>query len=96
MHSPIGQQAIKDYPLAIDCARHAQLFFNNTDLNLKNARPGSFSLMPTLAMQQTLKRDYQAMAGMIFGDIPSFTEVLEAINTLEIHINTALSMGKID
>ena len=87
MQSKEGQQAITDRALATDCARHAQLFFNSSDLNLKLARPGSFSLMPTLPMQKILKRDYQAMAGMIFGEIPEFTEVLEVIQQLETEIN---------
>ena len=82
-----GQEGKKDFILALDCARHAQMFFNSADLDLKSARPGSFALGPTLEMQQSLKRDYQAMAGMIFGEIPDFAEVIEVIGQLEQSIN---------
>ncbi len=88
MQSTVGKQARQNHDLAIDCARHAQLFFNSSDLNLKNARPGSFTLSPTLPMCQMLKRDYQAMAGMIFGDVPKFTDILEVIMELEQQVNS--------
>lgn len=86
-HSPVGQQAAADHGLALDCARHALMFFNSTDLDLLHARPGSFAITPTPAMVDALKRDYQAMTGMIFGEVPEFAEVLEAIRQLEQTIN---------
>lgn len=87
MQSTIGQEAHKDHALAVDCARHALLFFNSSDLNLKLALPGTFSLVPTPAMQQILKRDYHAMASMIFGDVPAFEDVIDAVTSLEQAIN---------
>jgi hypothetical protein len=88
MQSTVGQQAISNHDLAIDCARHAQLFFNSSNLNLKAARPGSFTLSPTPPMRHTLERDYRAMTSMIFGDVPNFTDILEVIIKLEHEINT--------
>jgi hypothetical protein len=85
--SSIGQQATTNQILAHDCARHAQIFFNSNDLDLKHARPGFFTLVPTPSMQKILKRDYQAMSGMIFGEIPDFSEVIEVIQQLETAIN---------
>ena len=38
-------------------------------------------------MRQLLNRDYQAMASMIFGDVPKFSAVLETIEALEKKIN---------
>ena len=87
IHSPIGQRAKDDFSLGLDCARHARMFFNSADLDLIRAKPGSFSIMPSSTMEQALKNDYQAMAGMIFGEIPAFTEVLEVIKQLETTLN---------
>ena len=87
MQSIVGKQAQSNRDLAIDCARHAQLFFNSSDLNLKNARAGSFMLSPTPPMCQMLTRDYQAMTSMIFGDVPKFPDILEVIMKLEKEIN---------
>ncbi len=86
--SNIGQAAKADYALALDCAHHARLFFNSTDLDLKSAHPGSFRLVPTLEMNNVLRRDYQAMAGMIFGDIPNFSTVIDTVQQLEAEINS--------
>lgn len=85
--SPVGQQAATDHAMALDCARHALMFFNSADLGLLHARPGSFAIAPTPEMADVLKRDYQAMAGMIFGEVPDFAEVLEATRQLEQAIN---------
>jgi hypothetical protein len=87
MHSPVMEKAIKNNHLAIDCAHHAQLFFNSPDLDLKQAIPGSLTITPTINMAEILKRDYQAMSGMIFGEIPKFSDVLESISNLERKLN---------
>lgn len=89
LHSPVGQKAIGDHALAHDCAHHAQIFFNSQDLDLKNAIPGSLTLTPTNEMIEVLKRDYQSMAGMIFGEVPEFSDVLQSISNLEHKINQA-------
>lgn len=91
--SPIYQSAINDHALALDCARHAQLFFNSNDLDLRNAVPGTLSLVPIKEMFEILKNDYNSMSGMIFGEIPTFTDILEAISDLEntLNITTTLS-----
>ena len=88
--SPVGQRAAKDRALALDCARHALLFFNSTDLDLIHAKPGTFSITPTSEMEDALKRDYQAMSGMIFGEVPDFVDVLEATRQLEQVINQVI------
>ena len=85
--SPVGQQAATDRALALDCVRHALMFFNSTDLDLLHAQPGSFAITPAPEMADALRRDYQAMTGMIFGDVPDFAEILEAIRQLEHVIN---------
>ncbi len=70
-----------------NCAYHAQLFFNSNDLDLKNAVPGTLSLTPTKEMISELKNDYHAMSGMIFGAIPKFSDVIQAISDLERNLN---------
>jgi len=87
IRSPVGQQAASDHALALDCARHALMFFNSADLDLAHARPGSFAITPTPEMVDALKRDYQAMAGMIFGEQPDFAEVIKTTRQLELAIN---------
>lgn len=85
--SPMGQQAATDHALALDSAHHALMFFNSADLDLLHARPGSFAITPTPEMADALRHDYLAMAGMIFGEVPEFADVLEATQQLEYKIN---------
>lgn len=73
--------------LAQDCATHARLFFGSPDLGLEQAARGSFTLVPPPAMRDALQRDYAAMAGMIFGPIPEFADVLARISEIEAKIN---------
>lgn len=57
-------KAVGDRELAADCAAHARMFFNS-----------SFSLSPTDAMAEELRRDNSRMAGMIIvGDAARFEE----------------------
>lgn len=95
IHSPILEKALKDLSLAQDCAQHAQICFNSGDLDLKNAVPGSLVLTPSQKMIDVLNRDYKAMSGMIFGEIPEFSDVLHAISNLEHEINQgSLCIGR--
>lgn len=86
-HSSVGDIARKDRVLAIDCARHAQLFFSSKYFDLKTARPGTFKIMPTAEMIEILKRDYHAMLGMVFGKAPDFIDIIDTVYDLEKGIN---------
>ncbi len=78
-----------DYALAVDCATHARLFFGSPDLGLDTAAAGTYTLTPDAAMHEALVRDYAAMSGMIFGDIPSLDTVLASVAALQEAINAA-------
>ena len=67
--------------------RHARMFFNRVDFDLASAIPGTYTLTPHEAMLDTLRDDYEAMSGMIFGPIPTLDKVLASITDLERHLN---------
>jgi hypothetical protein len=85
--SEIGRKAMEDAEMAEHCVRHARMFFNRPDLDLAAAVPGSFALIPHDGMLADLRRDYEAMSGMVFGPIPSVDVVIGAIAGLEQRIN---------
>lgn len=87
LQSQAGQEAIDDRELAEDCVRHAQMFFNRPDFDLSEALPGTFTLSPHKGMVDDLEADYEAMSGMIFGDVPPVLDVLSSIATLEDRLN---------
>ena len=63
------------------------MFFGSPDLDLPSAAPGTFALTPTDAMRAALERDYEAMAGMIMGEVPPFSAVVRGIAELEHQVN---------
>lgn len=85
---PIGKRATADPALGADCVRHASMFFNSPDLDLATATPGTFSLSPSDAMIADLARDYRAMTGMIFGNVPTFDQVIASVARLEHLVNS--------
>lgn len=87
LRSPLGDTAQADRVLAVDCARHARLFFNSPDFDLVHAVPGTLTLAPSSAMLEPLERDYDAMAGMIMGAVPPFADVMDAVSALELRLN---------
>lgn len=89
MQAPLAAAWQTDHTLAIDCARHARLFFGSADLGLDTAQPGTFTLTPNAAMREALKSDYSAMIGMIFGDVPPLDAVLDSAQRFEQLVNSA-------
>ena len=84
-----------DRALAIDCAQHARLFFGSADLGLDTAIPGTFTLTPSVAMREALAKDYAAMSGMIFGEIPNLDTVLASVDRLEQIVNGATTAASL-
>ncbi|WP_315837426.1 hypothetical protein [Bradyrhizobium prioriisuperbiae] len=64
---------------------HAQK--NHDAVRLDQATPGTFGIVPADGMLEPLKADYQKMAGMIFGDVPSFEDIIGKIKTAEATLN---------
>ena len=82
--------AMGDVEMADDCVRHARMFFNRPDFDLASAVPGSFALTPHDRMLTDLRRDYEAMSGMVFGPIPTVDAVVAAIADLERRLNVEI------
>lgn len=87
MRHGTAKAALANAALGRDCVEHARMFFNSPALGLNFATPGSFTLSPTNPMIEPLSRDYDAMAGMIFGETPAFGEVMESVAALESELN---------
>jgi len=87
MGASVGENACTDHPLIEDCVRHARMFFHRTKTGLDAAQRGSFRLRPTEPMLDPLRRDYEAMSVMIFGEVPSFERVLESVAHAEDQLN---------
>ena len=62
-------------------------FYPSSAAKYDTARIGSLRLVPPSYVLKDLERDYANMREMIYGDIPSFDEVLECVERLEKEIN---------
>jgi len=89
LRSDTARRAVTNLDLAIDCARHARMFFDSRDLDLIHAMPGTFALVPSRSMREALRRDYDAMAPMVLGAVPPFDDVISSVAALEKQLNTA-------
>ena len=89
LNSATGQKAAENMTIATDCIAHAQMFFYRKDFDLADAKPGSFTLVPSEAMMRALRTDYRAMSGMIFGEAPDLNAIIEAIRCFEATLNEA-------
>jgi len=87
MMTPVGEKACTDDSLIEDCVRHAKMFFYRGNTGLDAATRGSFRLQPIKEMPQPLKKDYAAMTTMIFGEVPTFDEVLASVARAEERLN---------
>lgn len=87
MASDIGQAALANPDLAVDCVRHARMFFDRPDYDLASAVAGSFAIIPVDGMVDALRRDYSNTAAMIFGSPPTFDELLVSVTALDASAN---------
>lgn len=67
---------------------HKTKFYYSAWARYDLAVPGTFALVPTEERLAALRRDYNAMSVMMFGDLPPVEAVLEMLADLEDRINS--------
>lgn len=86
--SPVKREALSNLKLLEDVVAFKQRFYFSAWSRYDLARPGSFSLLPDQQHLIELKKDYSQMASMLFGQPPSFDDIVNTLRTLEDEINT--------
>jgi len=86
-NGPIETEALADLPLLAQVVRHKETFYPSAWARYDLARPASLRLRPAEHRKQALERDYKNMSVMIFGEPPTFSEIIETIAALEERIN---------
>ena len=81
-NSTVGDAALAAENLAIDCVRHARLFFDRPDFDLVSAQPGSWAIEPSAGMLERLQTDYAKTIPMIFGTAPKFEEIMASMKNI--------------
>jgi len=76
----IGPDALDRPDLLADVIHHSRLAFASGWMKLDEAQRGDLNLRPPADMRPIIAKDYAAMQGMIFGDGPTFEEVMASID----------------
>ena len=83
----VDEKALKDNDLLIKVAMFKEKFYPRKWAEYDKARIGTLKLMPANHSIDALKKDYKSMEAMIFGNYPSFEEIMDELNMLEKKIN---------
>ena len=71
-------------------AAHRVVFFRYTWMDYSTMRPGTLRVVPVDEQRDYWEKDYKAMQEeMFFGTRPSFSEVLNAVETFEREFNSS-------
>lgn len=85
----ISDSAIEMIDLLPEVADHKQAFYHQGWANYDLARkPQTLELMPHENIVATIKRDYEEMQEMMFGDTPDFDVILDCLQKLKQRINS--------
>lgn len=88
--SPVYAKAKANLALLQDVVDFTRKFYPRSWAHFELCKPGSMLLMPSEHALPVMKADYAAMRAMIYGDYPSFDEILLTIKKIESEINSCL------
>jgi len=80
---PRGLQALRDLALLEHVVAHKQRFFREGAAHYELAKKGSLRFAPSPQIEDALRRDYEKMREMYFGQEPNLDEVVKDIRQLE-------------
>lgn len=86
--SPVYAAAKANLDLLRDVVEFTRKFYPRSWAHFELCRPGTMLLQPSEHALPVMKADYAAMRTMIYGDYPSFDEILSTIKKLESEINS--------
>ena len=82
MADEVGPRALADGALLRDVVTHSSLAFRSGWMRFEEAERGDLLIVPPEGVLPDLKRDYEAMTGMILGDAPGFDWVMAKIGEI--------------
>lgn len=86
-NSDIWNETKNDLKLLDEVRKFTITFYNRSWSKFEEAKPGTFKLVPNEKYIDELRKDYELMSQMIFGDKPTFEEVMLIIAKIEKEIN---------
>jgi len=93
-NSQYAEQALVDTPLLAEVVAFKEKFYPVGWASYSTATPQGLQLLPAGVHKDALKRDYAAMAEMIFGEIPEFDQLIDTLNDLQTRIHNVFETEK--
>lgn len=85
--APVKAAALADPALLAEVVAFKQRFYPRAWARYELAVAGTLRLVPQGEVLAAVAADYRAMAGMIFGAVPPFADILDTLQALEDEIN---------
>ena len=89
-HSSVYAEAKANLGLLQDVVDFTRKFYPRSWAHFELCKPGTMLLTPSEHAMPVMKADYAAMRNMIYGEYPSFDEILSTIKKLESEINSCV------
>lgn len=87
-HSDIKESAYNDLELLKKVTDFKMKFYPRKWAHYELAAPGTLKLLPPEYRMESLRRDYDSMKNMMFGEYPDFPTLMKFIGDLEREINS--------
>jgi len=85
--SPIRDKALAQLDLLQKVVDFKMKFYRSPWAKYEEAQPGGLRLSPPTGRVADLRKDYQSMQPMLFGDIPGFEDILAELAALQKMVN---------
>lgn len=85
--STVKQKAFANLDLLKTVIDFKMKFYPRAWAKYSEAIPGTLKLLPLEYRMSDLSKDYQNMKDMIYGNVPTFDEIISVIKKLEEEIN---------
>ena len=85
--SPVKEKAFERLDLLQKVVGFKMKFYPRAWAHYPEAVPDTLKLLPPSYRLDELQEDYAAMRNMLYGEIPSFETMMEAVGTLEKEIH---------
>lgn len=87
IHSTVKNNALANLELLQQVTDFKSKFYRSPSARYDLAKPGTFKLLPSYLKCRVLEDDYNNMKEMIYGVIPDFSTIKDALKMLEQEIN---------
>lgn len=87
LNSEVFTRAVTDLDLLEKVTMHKSLYFKSAWAQYDTAVRGSLKIIPSREILNIMEKDYKAMNEMLFGEIPTWEVILDALKSFEHNFN---------